>query len=304
MMRDPVKVAVVQIEPVVFDRDATIEKMAGAVAEAAAAGAKLVVFPEAFIPVYPSSTWSRALAFWHSKPAKEMFARLARQAVEIPGPAHDRLASIARDNGVWLVTGATERDPAHPGTLYNSLLYYSPTGELANRHRKTVPTAHEKLIWGQGDASGIPAIDTEIGRIGGLICWENYMPLARFALYQSGVEIYIAASADEADTWQQSLGHFAREAGAYVLSPCHFQRRTSYPEDFELGPLPETYAPRAGSAIIAPDGSYLAGPLFGEEGILYAELDPQMILEVRQRHDAAGHSNRPDLFDFSLRETA
>lgn len=300
-MNGPVKVACVQAEPVIFNRDATIEKMAGLTKEAAEAGAKLVVFPEAHIPVYPSSTWSKALAFWFSKEAKQMYARLVREAVQIPGPASDRLGEIARDNGVWLVTGATEADPEKPGTIYNSLLYYSPEGKLAHRHRKLVPTAHEKLIWGQGTAEGLNAIETGFGRVGGLICWENYMPLARFALYQSGVEIYIAASADEADTWQQSLSHFARESGAFIISPCHYQRRTSYPEDFELGPLPETYAPRAGSAIMAPDGSYLAGPLFNAEGILYAELDPNLILQSRQRQDPAGHSNRPDIFKFEVR---
>ena len=296
-MREPVTVACAQLEPVILDRDATIEKLAAGAAEIAARGARLAVFPEAFIPAYPSSTWARALAGWAEEGAKEAFALLAREAVEIPGPAERRLGEIAREHELWLVTGVTERDPARPGTLYNSLLYHSPEGELALKHRKLVPTNHERLVWGPGDGGGLRALDTPIGRLGGLICWENYMPLARFALYESGVELYIASTADDGDAWQSTLVHIARESRAFVISPSHFQRASAYPDDFPLRKLLEGHdvIGRGGSAVLAPDGSYLAGPLYDEEGVLYAELDPARLDAERQRFDAAGHYNRPDV---------
>jgi len=296
-MRDSVTVACVQAEPVILDRDATIEKLGRLAVEAAGNDAKLLVFPEAFIPAYPSSLWARALAGWAEPGAKEAFALLARESLEIPSEAADRMAEIARENEVWLVTGVTERDPEHPGTLYNTLLYHDPDGSLALKHRKLVPTNHERLVWGQGDGEGLRAIESGIGRLGGLICWENYMPLARFALYESGVEIYIASTADDGDNWQPTLIHIAREARAFVVSPSHFQRASSYPEDFPLVKLLEgvDLVGRGGSAILAPDGSYLAGPLYDEEGILYAELDPARLDEERQRFDPAGHYHRPDV---------
>jgi len=296
-MREPVTVACAQLEPVILDRDATIEKLAAGAAEIAARGARLAVFPEAFIPAYPSSTWARALAGWAEEGAKEAFALLAREAVEIPGPAERRLGEIAREHELWLVTGVTERDPARPGTLYNSLLYHSPEGELALKHRKLVPTNHERLVWGPGDGEGLRALDTPIGRLGGLICWENYMPLARFALYESGVELYIAATADDGEAWQSTLVHIARESRAFVISPSHFQRASAYPDDFPLRKLLEGHdvIGRGGSAVLAPDGSYLAGPLYDEEGVLYAELDPARLDAERQRFDAAGHYHRPDV---------
>ncbi|MDX6491651.1 MAG: nitrilase [Gaiellaceae bacterium] len=296
-MREPVTVACAQLEPVILDRDATIEKLAAAAGEIAARGARLAVFPEAFIPAYPSSIWARALAGWAEEGAKEAFVLLAREAVEIPGPAERRLGEIAREHELWLVTGVTERDPARPGTLYNSLLYHSPEGELALKHRKLVPTNHERLVWGPGDGGGLRALDTPIGRLGGLICWENYMPLARFALYESGVELYIASTADDGDAWQSTLVHIARESRAFVISASHFQRASAYPDDFPLRKLLEGHdvIGRGGSAILAPDGSYLAGPLYDEEGVLYAELDPARLDAERQRFDAAGHYHRPDV---------
>jgi nitrilase len=302
-MREPVTVACAQLEPVVFDRDATIEKLAAGAAEAAGEGARLAVFPEAFVPVYPSSAWAKALAGWGDEKAKEAFALLAREAVEIPGPAERRLGEIAREHELWLVTGVTERDPVRPGTLYNTLLYHSPEGELALKHRKLVPTNHERLVWGPGDGGGLEAIETPLGRIGGLICWENYMPLARFALYESGVELYIASTADDGDAWQSTLVHIARESRAFVIAPSHFQRAGSYPDDFPLRSLLEglDVIGRGGSAILGPDGAYLAGPLYDVEGILYAELDPQRLAEERQRFDPVGHYHRPDVLGLERR---
>jgi nitrilase len=296
-MREPVTVACAQLEPVIFDRDATIEKLAAAAAEIAASGARLAVFPEAFVPAYPSSTWAKALAGWAEEGAKEAFALLARESVEIPGPAERRLGEIAREHELWLVTGVTERDPARPGTLYNTLLYHGPDGELALKHRKLVPTNHERLVWGPGDGGGLETVETPLGRIGGLICWENYMPLARFALYESGVELYIASTADDSEGWQSTLVHIARESRAFVIAPSHYQRASSYSDDFPLRRLLDglDVIGRGGSAILSPDGSYLAGPLWDEEGILYAELDPERLAEERQRFDPVGHYHRPDV---------
>jgi nitrilase len=290
-------VACAQVEPVVLDREGSLERLAERTAEAAAAGAELVVFPEAYLPAYPSSVWAKYLAGWADPRAKAAFARLAEQSVEVPGPAAERLGEVAQANGVWLVTGVTEIDPERPGTLYNTLLYHDPDGRLALHHRKLVPTNHERLIWGQGDGRGLRAIETPLGRLGGLICWENYMPLARFSLYESGVEIYIASTADDSDAWQATLVHLARESRAFVIAPCHFQRASAYPEDFPLREALEgiEVVGRGGSAILEPDGGYLAGPLYDEEGILYAELEPARLHEERQRFDPAGHYHRPDV---------
>jgi nitrilase len=298
-----VKVACVQAEPVILDREGTVEKLVRLAAEAAGEGAELVVFPEAFIPVYPSSVWAKALAGWGDERAKEAFARMAEQAVSVPGEAADRIGEAAREHGVWIVTGVTEVDAERPGTLYNTLLYHAPDGELALRHRKLVPTNHERLIWGQGDGGGLRAIPTELGRIGGLICWENYMPLARFALYESGIEIYIASTADDGEAWQATLVHIARESRAYVVAPSHFQRASSYPDDFPLRDELQglDVIGRGGSAVLAPDGSYLAGPLYDAEGVLYAELDPALLRAERQRFDPAGHYHRPDVFRLRVR---
>jgi nitrilase len=302
-VRSSVTVACVQAEPDILARDATIERVDALAGEAARAGAGLVVFPEAFVPVYPSSVWAKALAGWSDPRAKAAFALLAREAVEVPGPAADRLGEIARAHDVWLVTGVTEIEPERPGTLYNSLLYHAPDGRLALHHRKLVPTNHERLVWGPGDGRGLDVVDTGAARVGGLICWENYMPLARFALYEAGVEIYIASTADDADAWQATLVHIARESRAFVVSAAHFQRAASYPESFPLRAELEgiDVIGRGGSAILAPDGSYLAGPLFDEEGILYAELDPARLFEERQRFDPVGHYHRPDVLQMSVR---
>ena len=296
-MQESIRVACVQAEPVILDREATLDKLARLTGEAAGEGAQLVVFPETFVSVYPSSTWARALAGWADPRAKAAFALLSRSAVEVPGPATERLGAIARENGVWLVTGVNEVDPTRNGTVYNALLYHAPNGSLALKHRKLVPTNHERLVWGHGDGGGLRAFETPLGRLGGLICWENYMPLARFALYESGVEIYIASTADDSDAWQATLVHIARESRAFVVAPCHYQRASSYPGDFPLRDLIEGHdvISHGGSAVLAPDGSYLAGPLYDEEDILYAELDPARLLEERQRFDAAGHYHRPDV---------
>ena len=295
-MNDPVKVACVQAEPVILDRAATIDKLAQLAAEAADGGAKLALFPEAFIPVYPSSRWARHLTHWDGN-AKEVFGRLAQQSLRIPGPDVNRIAEIAQEHSLWLAVGANELDG---GTIYNVLLLFSPAGELVLHHRKLVPTNHERLVWGPGDGNGLEAVETTLGKVGGLICWENLMPLARFALYESGVEIYLAPTADDSEEWHVSMQHIARESRAYLLSCCVFQRASSFPPEVQLAEGAELVG-RGGSAILAPDGSYLAGPLWDEEGILFAELDPARLYEERQRFDPAGHYHRPDVFEFGVR---
>jgi nitrilase len=305
-MESLVTVACVQAEPAILDLDGTLDKLERLAAEAARNGAGLVVFPETFIPVYPSSLWAKAFAGWENDGAKQTFARIAQNSIAVGSAAERRLGACAQELGIWLVTGVNEVEPERPGTIYNALFYHAPDGTLALHHRKLVPTNHERLVWGQGDGRGLTAVETGFGRIGGLICWENYMPLARVALYEAGVEIYIASTADDGDLWQSTLVHIARESRAYVVSPCHFQRASSYPDDFGLRAELEgvDVLGRGGSAILAPDGSYLAGPLYDDEGILYAELDPARLLAERQRFDPVGHYSRPDVLQLSVNPEA
>jgi len=284
-----VRVAVAQVEPVVFDREGTLDKLAVVAHDVAVAGARLVLFPETFVPVYPSSRWVRALV--SGEDGKPLWARLAHESVEVPSADTERLGAVARDNGLYLAVGVNERAG---GTLYNALLVFAPDGSLALHHRKLMPTNHERLVWGLGDGRGLETIATDFGAVGGLICWENFMPLARAALYEAGVEVYLAPTADDTETWLESMRHVAREARAFVLSCCVFQRASSYPDDIPLEEGGELLG-RGGSAVIAPDGSYLTGPLWDEEGILFADLDPQRLYEERQRFDPAGHYSRPDV---------
>jgi nitrilase len=301
-MERAVKVACVQAEPVILDRERTLDRLEELAADAARNGAELVVFPETFVPVYPSSRWAKAFAGWQNEGAKQTFARIAENSVAVGHPSERRIAAAAKELGVWIVTGVNEVEPARPGTIYNALLYHSPQGELVLHHRKLVPTNHERLVWGQGDGRGLHAVETPFGRIGGLICRENYMPLARVALYESGVEIYIASTADDGDDWQATLVHIARESRAYVIAPCHFQRASSYPDDFALASELDGAGNlgRGGSAILAPDGSYLAGPAYDDEVTLYAELEPSRLLAERQRFDPVGHYSRPDVLQLTV----
>jgi nitrilase len=290
-MKGAVRVACVQAEPVVFDRVATIAKLAELGREAAAGGAQLALFPETFVPVYPSNRWARELA--HGSDGAQLWARLAQQSVELPD---ESLAAAAREARIWLAVGVNELER---GTLYNSLLLYGPDGTLALHHRKLVPTNHERLVWGPGDGRGLETVDIGAARTGGLICWENLMPLARFALYERGVEIYLAPTADDSEGWQDSLRHIARESRAFVLSCCVFQRASSYPDDVPVAPGDDLLG-RGGSAILTPGGDYLAGPLWDEEGILYADLEPSILYAARQRFDPAGHYHRPDVLSLNV----
>ncbi len=302
----PVRVAVVQAAPVLFEREATLAKATRLVAEAAVGGAQLVLFPEAFVPAYPRGLSFGVVMGSRSAEGRRLFARYHRNAVEVPSAATERLGAAAREAGIWLAIGVIERDPIG-GTLYCTLLYFGPDGALLGKHRKLKPTAAERLIWGEGDGSTLPVFETPLGRLGGLICWENYMPLARFALYTKGVELYLAPTADARDVWQATLQHIALEGRCFVLACNQYVTKSMYPRDLgpealtDLEAAPEVLC-RGGSAILSPLGEYLAGPLYGEETILYADLDPDALAGARFDFDAVGHYARPDVFSFAVDE--
>ncbi len=302
---ESVRVAVVQAAPVVMERDATIEKVIRLTHEAAAGGARLVLFPEAFIPAYPRGLSFGTVVGSRTDAGRRTFARYAANAVEVPSPATHRLGETARDAGVFLAIGVIERDRVSGGTLYCTLLVFGPDGRLLGTHRKLKPTAAERLIWGEGDGSTLPVFDTEIGKIGGLICWENYMPLARMAMYQKGVELYLAPTADSRDVWQSTMQHVALEGRCFVLSCNQYVTKSMYPADLEgvedLADAPEEVC-RGGSAILSPLGQYLAGPLYGAEGILYADLTHAALLGAKFDFDVIGHYARPDVFRLSVNE--
>jgi nitrilase len=296
-VNEAVTVACIQAEPVILDREATIDRIAELAGDAAGRGAQLVLFPETFVPCYPSNRWVRLLAAGADEAARATFALLMRESVEVPGPACDRLGGIAREHGLWLAVGVNERDG---GTIYNSLLVHGPDGELALHHRKLMPTNHERLVWGLGDGRGMEPVTAPFGRFGGLICWENLMPLPRAALYQAGLDIYLAPTADDSDSWQDSMRHIAREARCYVLTSCVLQHASSHPPEVPIADGPELMD-RGGAAILAPDGTYLAGPLYDEPGIVTATLEPDRLAADRQRFDPAGHYSRPDVFELVVR---
>lgn len=294
-----VKVAVVQAAPVLFDRDASVEKTVALLREAAAIGAQLVLFPEAFIPVYPRGFSFGMVVGSRSPEGRRLWQRHWENAVEIPSAATETLGAAVAAAGVYLAVGVIERDcDFSGGTLYCTLLYYGPDGRIIGKHRKLQPTGAERLIWGQGDGSTLTVLDTPLGRIGGLICWENYMPLARMALYSQGIQIYLAPTADARDTWHATLRHIACEGRCYVLGCNQFVRRDMHPADLpgieELARQPEVMC-RGGSAIISPFGEVLAGPLYDQEGLLVAELDLSEIVRSKLDFDAVGHYARPDV---------
>lgn len=292
------KVAVVQAAPILFDKKASTTKVAALTQEAAKAGADLVLFPEAFIPAYP-----RGMSFGTVVGSRQDWGRDHWQvywenALEVPGSDVDALGDIARQHGVYLAIGVVERDESH-GTLYCSLLYFAPDGSLLHRHRKLKPTGTERLIWGEGDGRDLQVLDTPLGRMGGLICWENYMPLARMALYQQNVQLYLAPTADQRETWQGSMQHIACEGRCFVLSCNQFVKKDMYPETFQadLATAPEVMC-RGGSVIISPLGEVIAGPLWDQEGILYADLDRLACARAKLDFDVVGHYARPDVFDY------
>jgi len=302
-----VRVAVVQAAPVLFNREATVEKACRLALEAGAQGAQVILFPEAFVPAYP-----RGLTFGTVVGSRSAQGRLTWQAywsesVEVPGPATDALGEAARQANAYMAIGVIERDSRYShGSLYCTLLYFNPQGELIGKHRKLKPTAAERLVWGEGDGSTLTVVDTQFGRMGGLICWENYMPLARMALYGKGVELYLAPTADARDAWQSTLVHIACEGRCFVLGCNQFVTKSMYPADLagveDLADQPEVMC-RGGSAIVSPLGKVLAGPLFNQEGTLFAELDRTQIAQSKFDFDVTGHYARPDVFQLTVNES-
>jgi nitrilase len=301
-----IKVAVVQAAPVLFDREATVEKACDLIAQAAAQDAQFVLFPEAYIPAYPRGLAFGTVVGSRSPVGRRVWQRYWENTVEVPGSTTRTLAAAAKKARVYLAMGIIERDKQRStGTLYCTLLYFGPDGRLLGKHQKLKPTAGERLIWGEGDGSTLTVIETEIGNIGGLICWENYMPLARMALYNKGVDIYLAPTADARDTWQATLRHIACEGRCFVLGCNQYMTKDMYPDDLkelkELEEQPEIMC-RGGSAIISPLGKVMAGPLYDEEGILFAELDLGAVARSKFDFDVVGHYARPDVFQLHVNE--
>ncbi len=301
-----VKAGVVQAAPVLFDREASVEKACHLVAEAAAQGARLILFPEAFVPAYPRGLGFGSVVGSRSAEGRRTWQAYWANAVEVPGPATQALGAAARQAQAYLAIGVIERDSQFSrGTLYCTLLYFGPDGRLLGKHRKLKPTAAERLIWGEGDGSTLTAIATAFGKVGGLICWENYMPLARMAMYSKGLDIYLAPTADTRDSWQATLRHIACEGRCFVLGCNQFVTKSMYPPDLQgvedLADQPEIVC-RGGSAIVGPLGTVLAGPLYDQEGILFADLDLAEIPRSRFDFDVAGHYARPDVFRLIVNE--
>jgi nitrilase len=300
-MAQTVRVAVVQSAPVSFDRDCTIAKVRALTTQAAARGTRLVVFPEAFVSAYPRGMTFGAVIGERSAEGREWYRRYWESSVDVPGPATDTLGEIARESDTHLVIGVIERDG---GTLYCTALFFAPTGELLGKHRKLVPTASERLVWGQGDGSTMPVFDTPIGKLGAAICWENYMPLYRTALYAKGVQLYLAPTADSRDGWVASMRHIALEGRCFVLSCNQFARRSDYPPDYP-GELPSdasAVVTRGGSCIVSPLGEVIAGPAYDEETILIADLDLADTVRAKFDLDVVGHYSRPDVFQLLVNE--
>jgi len=298
------KVAIVQEAPAFLDRARGLEMAAACTAEAAAQGARLVVFPETFIPGYPAWIW-RLRPGGDMALSEQLHGALLDNAVRVPSDDLAPLFEAARAHEVTIVCGVHERDAEFSrGTLYNTVVTIGPDGRLLNRHRKLMPTNPERMVWGLGDGSGLKAVDTPCGRIGALICWENYMPLARYALYAQGLDIYIAPTYDSGDRWIATLQHIAREAGCWVLgSGCAFRAAdlpASFPGKAQLYPDDKEWVNAGDSAIVAPGGKLIAGPLRNEFGILYGDVDRERVAAARRTLDVVGHYARPDVFQLQV----
>lgn len=303
---DKVKIAVIQAAPALFNKDETVQKACTLIHEAAGQGAELLLFPEAFIPAYPRGLGFGTVVGSRSSSGRKTWQTYWENAVDVPGPAVDTLSKACREAGVYTALGVIERDDRFSrSTLYCTLLYFGPDGTLLGKHRKLKPTASERLIWGEGDGSTLTVIDTDMGKIGGLICWENYMPLARMAMYSKGVDIYLAPTADARDSWQATLRHIACEGRCFVLGCNQFVTRDMYPSDLagieDLDGQPDILC-RGGSAVVSPFGEEIAGPLYDREGIIYTDLDLTEIIRSRYDFDVMGHYARPDVFQLHINE--
>ena len=303
MQARTIHAAVVQAGSIPFDTAATLDKAIGLVARCAERAVELAVFPEAFIGGYPKGITFGAVVGARRPEGREWFARYAASAVAVPGPETEALGKACAHARLHLVIGVIERDG---GTLYCTALFFGADGALLGRHRKLMPTASERLIWGYGDGSTLPVFDTPHGRLGAVICWENYMPMLRMAMYAKNVQLYCAPTADDRDTWLPSMQMVALEGRCFVLSSCQYVTRGAYPADYpcELSNDPAFVLMRGGSCIVAPMGRVLVAPHFDGETILEAELDPQDIARGKYDFDVAGHYARPDVFRLSVNEAA
>jgi nitrilase len=293
----PFLVAAAQISPVFTDRAATVAKACSVIREAAARGAKLVVFPEAFVPCYPFWVWH--VPAGDTRTLRALYTELLENAVAVPGETTDALCAAARESAIAVAIGVNEINIEGSGTtLYNSMIYISADGNIAGTHRKLIPTAGERLVHAQGDGSTLDAFDLGFARVGGLICWENYMPLARFAMYAAGVEIYVAPTWDRGEPWISTLRHIAKEGRCYVVGCCSAVRREDVPERLRF--TDAEWINPGDSAIVNPDGKFVVEPVHERQEIVYGEIDPSLLRGPRYQLDVAGHYGRPDVFQLTV----
>ena len=294
-----VKVAVVQAGSLLFDTKATLKKLARLATEAAQGGAELIVFPEAFVGGYPKGVTFGAHVGSRSPEGRDLFRRYFDSAIAVPGPETSSIGETAAALGAHIVTGAIERDG---GTLYCSVLHFDGKGVLVGRRRKLMPTGSERLIWGMGDGSTLDVVQTQFGRVGSVICWENYMPMLRMAMYAQNVEIYCAPTVDYRDTWQTTMRHIALEGRCFVLTAVQYFTRADCPADFHpvQGDAPDTVLIPGGSAIYGPLGEVIAAPVYDREAVIAAEIDLSDIARGKYDFDAVGHYARPDVFSLHI----
>jgi nitrilase len=297
----PIRVAVVQAAPVVFDVGRTLARLDDLAADAARRGARLAVFPEAFVSAYPKGLGFGVRLGMRLSEGREEFRTYYESAIEVPGPATEAVGASAAAHHLYLVVGVIERAG---GTLYCTALFFGPDGRLLGKHRKLMPTALERVVWGQGDGSTLTVLDTELGKLGAVICWENYMPLLRMAMYARGIELYCAPTVDDRDTWLSTMRHVALEGRCFVLSACQYLRRCDCPAGYDClpGTDPAAVLIRGGSCIVGPLGQVLAGPVFDQECVLTADLDLAEIARGKYDFDVAGHYARPDVFRLQVNE--
>jgi nitrilase len=297
-----VRVAGIQATPEILDAEGSVAKAARLLEEAAEAGVELAVLPECFVSLYPSNTWAKASASFGG--SDELWERMWLSSVDVPGPLIDELAAVCRTRGIHAVVGVNERESGRPGTLYNTMVVLGPQG-LLHKHRKLMPTQHERLFHGIGPGDDLRVIDTAAGRLGGLICWENRMPLARYALYRQGPQIWVAPTADDSDSWIAHMRAIAIESGAFVVAVPQFIPRAAFPDDFPLDlPDREVYG-RGGAVVVEPTwGEIVAGPLYGQEGMVIHDCDLRDGLHAKRWFDAVGHYSREDVLGTDGRAAA
>jgi nitrilase len=297
-----IKIGVVQATPSLFDADITIQIVKKWILKASQEKCHLVLFPEAFIPGYPRGMDFGTVVGKRTDKGKKQWQNFWENSIEVPGKHTEKLGEIARQFGIYLAIGVSERDSTSK-TLYCTLLYFNPEGKFLGKHRKIKPTGTERIIWGEGDGKTLTTINSRIGKIGGLICWENFMPLTRMAMYRKGIEIYLAPTADNRESWLTALKHIAVEGRCYVLGSNQYVTKDHYPSSLQEKILEENEVMSpGGSVIISPNGEVLAGPIYNEEGLLTAEFDPGEIVRSRMDFDVIGHYSRDDIFDFNVRD--